>query len=239
MIVKQQMELEGFGASLVGRAIYVYSDSGHAWIPWEFISGTAYSYRVLITGEGPGLRCVEAENNWNAVFRPVSNKDWSLIATVLRAMGPTLLCVFDIHAPPAPPSFVSFMDAMLADGRTVLTRVWIGQHIEIPTIPDAVFTPVLHDAHTSQSVYELFGRLPARGNHGGWGGMGVADWNALVKALGDSDLGIVITDVGESAWSLFWHKIADSRAESHGVLLKRGFNCMRTGMNIVEKHQSS
>lgn len=238
MLFQKQMELEGFGASLVGRALYVYSDSAHAWIPWEFISGTAYSYKVLITGDGPGLRCVETENSWNAVFKPVSNKDWSLMATVLRAMGPTLLCVFDTHAPPAPPSFVSFIDAMLADGRTVLTRVWIGQHIEIPTIPDAVFVPVLRDAHTAQTVYELFGRLPARGTHQGWHGMAGGDWNALVKALTDSDLGMVMTDIGESSWSLFWHKIADSRAEGHGVLLKRGLAALRTGMAIVEKHSS-
>lgn len=233
------MELEGFGASLVGRAVYVYADSVSAWIPWEFVSGTSYSCRILISGEGAGLRCVEAENTWNAVFRPSSAKDWSCIATMIRGMGPAVLIVFDTHAPPAPPAFISFMDAVLADGRIVLTRVWIGQHIEIPTIPDAVFVPVMHDARRAQDVFELFGRLPGRGAHQGWTGMTAHDWASLVKATTDSDLGMVMSDVGEQSWTLFWHKIGDSRAEGHGVMMKRGFNWLRTGMALVEKHQGA
>jgi hypothetical protein len=131
------------------------------------------------------------------------------------------------------------MDSLLADGRFILTRIWIGQHIEIPAIPDAIFVPVLHDARKAQEIFELFGRLPGRGSHHGWAGMNNNDWNALVKATGESDLGMVMSDVGENAWTLFWHKIGDSRAEGHGVMIKRGFTWMRTGMAIVEKHQSA
>jgi hypothetical protein len=235
------MELEGFGASLVGRVLYVYADAASAWIPWEFVSGTAYSCRLLISGDGPGLRCVEAENSWTAVFRPTCAKDWSCIATVIRGMSPSVLLVFDTHAPPAPPAFISFMDSVVADGRTILTRIWIGQHIEIPAIPDAIFVPALHETEPrkSQEIYELFGRLPGRGSHGGWSGMNGNDWNALVKATGDSDLGMVFSDIGEHGWTLFWHKIGDSRAEGHGVMIKRGFTWLRTGMALVEKHQGA
>lgn len=232
------MELEGFGASLIGRAIYVFSDSEHAWIPWEFISGTAYTCRILITGDGAGLRCVEAENTWTVVFRPTTAKDWSCIATIVRGMGPSVLLAFDTHAPPAPPTFISFMDAIVAEGRLVLTRVWIGIHIEIPAIPDAVFCPVFKDAVRMQAFYELATRLPARSEHGSWHAMNSNDWNAMVKATTESDLGMVISDVGESGWSLFWHKLTDSRAEGHGVLVKRGFTWLRTGMALVEKHHT-
>ncbi len=156
-------------------------------------------------------------------------------------MGPAVLIVFDTHAPPAPPAFISFIDAVLADGRIVVTRVWIGQHIEIPTIPDAIFVPVLNDAvaRKAQEVFELFGRLPGRGAHQGWAGMNAHDWTALVKATTESQLGIVLSDIGEQSWTLFWHKIGDSRAEGHGVMIKRGFTWMRTGMAIVEKHHGA
>jgi hypothetical protein len=231
------MELEGFGASLVGRAIYVCASPDVAWVPWEFIAGTPYNYRLLITGDGPPdtQRHIEHEHSWSAVFRPHGPKDWSCIATIVRSMGPTLLIVFDTYAPAPPPSFITFMDSCVADGRTICTRIWIGTHTEIPTIPDAIFFPVL-DAGTHAVVYEMIRRLPGRGNHGAWNPMTIVDWDALVQATRTSSVGIVVSDIGESTWNLFWHKLHDSRPETAGVLIKRGFSLMRTGMAIVERH---
>lgn len=241
------MELEGFGASLVGRTLYVNASYDDAWIPWEFISGVSYNCKLLITGEGPvqgpvqgpiqGLRTIEAEQNWTAIFRPVSAKDWSCIATVLRGMGPNTLLVFDAYAPPVPSSFVSYMDGLLADGRTIFTRIWIGMHVEIPAIPDAIFFPVLHDAQHAQDTYALMSRLPSRSSHGPWSGMNANDWSAILNATKESGLGMVISDVGESGWSLFWHKRSDSRPESHALMTKRGLSWARTGFAIVERNQ--
>lgn len=228
------MELEGFGASLVGRAVYVVADSDHAWLPNEFISGTSYSCRILISGDGPGLRLIEAQNSWNAIFHPVG-RDWSIIATMIRAGvagGPVLLTI-DCHAPALPASFVAFLDGILAEGRA-LTRVWIGTHHEIPAIPDAILYPPLRDPFRASAAYEMMRRLPGRDGHGGWIAMSPAEWNTLVEATAKSDLGILISDVGERGWTLFWHKIADSLSESHGVLMKRGLLWLRTGAAVLE-----
>ena len=232
------MELEGFGASLIGRAVYVVADSEHAWLPLEFISGTAYSTRILVSGDGPGLRLVEAENSWNAIFRPSVGRDWSIIATMIRAStaaGPVLLTI-DSHAPSLPASFIGFLDGILAEARTV-TRVWIGTHHEIPAIPDAILFPPLREPFRATAAYEMMRRLPGRDGHAGWTAMGSAEWNALVEATSKSDLGILISDIGERNWTLFWHKIADSVAEGHGVSMKRGLVWLRTGAALVEKQQ--
>ena len=233
------MELEGFGASLVGRVIYVVADSEHAWLPNEFISGTAYTSRILITGDGGGLRLAEAGGTWNAVFKPVG-RDWSVIATMIRAgvtAGAVLLTI-DSHAPALPASFVTFLDGVVAEGR-MLTRVWIGTHHEIPAIPDAILFPPLHDPFRATAAYEMMRRLPGRDGHASWAAMGAAEWTALVEATAKSDLGILISDVGERAWTLFWHRLADSVAEGHGVLVKRGLVWLRTGAALLEKSSTA
>ena len=233
---KEKMELEGFGASLVGRAIYVVADSEHAWIPWEFISGTAYNARILVTGEGPGVRLVEAENTWTAIFRPACARDWSCLATLVKAGGTSVLLAFDSHAPALPPGFVTFLDSVLAEGRILLTRIWIGTHVEIPAIPDALLFPPLRDSHRVQAAYDMMARLPARGTHGTWSALSHAEWNAMASATAAQDLGIVMSDVGESRWSLFWHKVVDSASESHGSALKKGLAWLRTGSLMIEKN---
>ena len=228
------MELEGLGASLVGRALYVVADSEHAWIPWEFVSGTAYSCKILITGDGPGLRCVEAENSWTSVFRPTTQKEWACIATMIKGMGHSVLLTIDHHAAVPPATFVGFLDRCIAEGMT-MTRIWIGTHMEIPAIPDAIFFPVLRDATRAAAAYEMIGRLPGRGGHGAWTTMPASEWNALVSATTGSGVGIVVSDVGVFSWTLFWHKVADSAAEGHGVAMKRGLAWLRTGAALVEK----
>lgn len=232
------MELEGFGASLVGRVVYVVADSEHAWLPWEFLSGTQYAARILIAGDGHGLRLLEAENNWNAVFRPTGGRDWSVIATMMKSAGGPVLLTVDASAPVLPASFIVFMDGLLAEGRTV-TRVWVGTHHEIPAVPDAILFPPLRDPFRATAAYEMIRRLPGRDGHGPWTAMGSVEWGTLVDATAKSDLGILISDVGERAWCLFWHKIADSVADSRGVLVKRGLLWLRTGAILLEKNSNT
>lgn len=228
------MELEGFGASLVGRALYVYTSESDAWVPWEFISGTSYSCRILITSSESHLRTLETGYAWTFVIRPVTPKDWSCIATIVRGMGQSVLLVFDSGAPAIPSTFVTFMDACIGEGKIVLTRVWVGQNIEIPTIPDAIFFPIIRE---HEHVYDMIRRLPARLGHGTWAPISPADWLTISKATAESGLGMVVSDIGETSWQLFWHKISDSRAEPSHVLVSRGFQAIRTGMALVEKNR--
>lgn len=228
------MELQGFGTSLVGRAIYVYANSEEAWVPWEFISGVQYSVQILVCGTSHTHRLVEMEHDWNIIVRPQHPKDWSILATLIKGMGGTVLIVFDTDTPKPPSTFLTFLDGTIKEGRTVITRVWIGKAIEIPCIPDAVFFPVPADRRPPVDVYELLYRLPGRNGHEGLAHMTQVEWISLVNATIENGLGIMISDVGEANWSLFWHKLADSRLLHTSAMREKGMSLLRTGMKMME-----
>lgn len=224
------MELEGFSTSLAGRSLYVYAGPAESWIPYEFISGTQYSCKLLI--RGAVMSVAEAENEWTAVFRPTGARDWSIIATMIRSSIGSVLLALDSVKPPE--SFITFLDTAVAATRTLVTRIWIGVGIEIPCIPDAIFFPPVTLAQQAV-VYDVLGRLPGRGTHGPWRKLSAADWTSLCQATTTSGLGMVISDVEESEWSLYWHKVADS-ADASG--LKQGLALVRAGATILEKYSN-
>jgi hypothetical protein len=175
------------------------------------------------------------ETDWNVIVSPQNAKDWSILATLIKGSGGTVLIVFDTDTPKPPMTFLTFMDSIIAEGRTVLTRVWIGQAIEIPCIPDAVLFPVLTDTRLHSAVFDLIYRLPARGGHETLPTMSRVEWVSLVNATVENGLGIMVTDIGESTWSLFWHKIADSRILHSSAQRTKGMSLMRTGMKLLER----
>jgi len=232
------MELEGLGCSLVGRALYVFCNSQNVWVPWEFISGQPYSCRILITGEG--LETLELEHEWSFVIRPgtASGKEWSCLATIIRAMGAggmgtlgSVLLVFGITAPKVPPSFLTFMDGVLGEGRIMITRCWLGENIEIPAIPDAIFFPVGAD---SKTMFDMVHRLPGRAGHEGFA-MTMDAWTMIVNATVSQGLGLVVSDIGENRWSLFWHKVADSDTETDGSRFSKGMRLVKLGTRVLER----
>lgn len=231
------MELEGFGASLVGRAIYVCAPPEKAWIPHEFISGTTYNCRICISGHPKNVRLIDTADGWNAVFHPSSSRDWSCIATMIQSMGPQVLLVFDSYAPPAPASFITFLDNCVSSGRVILTRIWIGTHVEIPCIPDAILFPVFSGSGVGAATeaYEMMRRLPGRGGHGAWSAPNLDEWNVLVKATAEGHLGIMISDVGEHNWSLFWHKVEDSHLGTPGSNLLMAKILLGSGMKLLDR----
>jgi hypothetical protein len=233
------MELEGFGVSLIGRAIYVCAPPDKAWIPYEFISGITYNCRICISGHPKNVRLIDTSDGWNAVFHPSSARDWSCVATMIQSMGPQVLLVFDSYAPVAPASFITFLDNCVTTGRIVLTRIWIGTHVEIPCIPDAIMFPIFPVPTLSQSAsneaYEMMRRLPGRNGHGVWAAPNVDEWNALVKATAEGHVGIMISDVGEHNWSLFWHKVEDSLVGSSNSTLTLAKLLIGTGMKLLDR----
>lgn len=230
-----QMELEGFGASLVGRTIYVFADGQHVWIPWEFISGTPYTCKILVTSLKSNYHCLEMEHPWTFIVRPQTAKDWSCIATILRGMGGSVLLTFDSGCLRPPDSFLTFLDSVVAEARIIVTRIWFGIGIEIPIVPDAIFFPAQIREH-SQAAYSLIGRLPARLEHGPYRQMSSEEWLATIDVTTQSSLGLVISDVGEQEWKLFWHKTSDSVLEGKDVIFQKGFSWLRTAMTILEKN---
>lgn len=212
------MELEGFGVSLIGRTTWVYTDTRQhpaPVIPWEFLQG-AFAMRMLITQRNTTrYRFAEAEMDWTCVWTPATPRDWSGIATVLRSaaqMGPCMVVMDRVEPSPA---FWSYFDGLRKEGRSI-THVWL--HTEPPVlpplhvwIPDAVFVPPtpIPFAHQLQS---LFASLPERSGHGRWRPHGDAQsWEGIVGATYEQGLGLVLTDIEESTWTLLWHKPSDSR----------------------------
>ena len=232
------MELEGLGCSLVGRALYCFCNERNSWVPWEFISGSQYSCRILITGAG--IETLELEHEWTFIVRPgtTGGKEWSCLATIIRGMGAgglgvhgSVLIVFGVNAPKATPSFLTFMDSILGEGRIMLTRVWLGEHIEIPAIPDAIFFP--KDAN-ERAMYDMIHRLPGRAGHEGFTITADA-WTLIVNATNTQGLGLVVTDIGENRWSLFWHKVADSDTETDSSRFTKGMRLVKLGTRVLER----
>ena len=228
------MELEGLGVSLVGRAIWSYKSQRHnrygSGIPWEFIQATNYASRILISGGGhTHLHIAEAERQWNCVWNPTNARDWSCIATILRNVGAnSCLLVFD-HVVGIPSTFWTFLDNILREGRTILTRVWI--HTDAPPwIPDALFLPPL-DIDESSTALSILHALPSRAGHGSW--KQNMDWDTIINATREQNMGLVISDVEETEWTLMWHKPEDSRAPMD-VRISRAVQWIETGSALLK-----
>lgn len=226
------MELEGLGCSLVGRAMYVFCNDKNRWIPWEFLRGTgSHTYACTILVSGPGVDSLELDHDWTFVIRPGSGgKEWSCLATILKGIGSTSLIVFGVGAPSAPAAFLTFMDNMYAENRHRLTRVWLGEHIEIPTIPDAIFFP---PGVAADTMYAMIHRLPGRSGHEGFH-IQNESWYSIVKATEEQGLGLVVTDVEEPRWSLFWHKLEDSDTDTTSGRLRKGLRLVQLGSALLE-----
>ncbi len=198
------MELEGFGVSLIGRFTWVY---GTDQLPWEFLQGSQHTMKVLIKGAAqPTL--AEAEAAWTCVWHPTQTRDWSCIATILRSVG-VGSCMVALEHVDVPATFWSFLESMQREGRTVVSRIWVND-APPPLVPDATFFAAVGDAVGAQRMMEVFTALPARAGHTAWQPP-VDDWLSVVRAAYDADMGLMVSDLEEHAWTLMWHRPADSR----------------------------
>jgi hypothetical protein len=229
------MELEGFGVSLVGRAVWVYStpalqkSTGSSGIPWEFLESTNYTLRILVTSEDQQLRLSEAERGgWNCVWTPKSARDWSCVATTLKAAGQgNCLLVFDTVSSTPPPTFWPYVEGLMRDLR--ISRIWIHSTAP-PWIPDAIFFPPLHKEY-AEGTWEIIQALPARSGHGPCR-VDVQAWTTLLEATREQELGIVVTDSEESAWVTLWHRPSDSRLPLEKQV-SRGLVWIQTGTCLM------
>jgi hypothetical protein len=195
------MEIEGFGASLTGRDVWIAEGR---MMPWEFLRDTQYSMRVLI--RGTAASSAEAEADWTCVWNPAAARDWSCIATCIKSIGSgSCLLVFD-QVDKVPWTFWQYIDSIKTHIR--VTRVWI--HAETPPfVPDAVF---LSPTRAAAVAARVFSSLPARGGHAEWQGWGDEEaWNTVVTTTYEQGLGLVVSDIEEGSWTLMWHRPEDSR----------------------------
>ena len=154
----------------------------------------------------------------------------SLAAGCLSCLALGTLAVAQTAAPAAPAAFLTFMDNMYAENRHRLTRVWLGEHIEIPTIPDAIFFP---PGVAADTMYAMIHRLPGRSGHEGFH-IQNESWYSIVKATEEQGLGLVVTDVEEPRWSLFWHKLEDSDTDTTSGRLRKGLRLVQLGSALLE-----
>ncbi len=231
------MELEGLGVSLVGRTLWVHSSqqggNSSARIPWEYINSVNYSMRILVRGNGALMAAVEGD--WTCVWSPQTPKDWSCIATLVRSIGVgSCLLVFDTLSNMAPSTFWTYLETLIHDGKTILTRVWI--NAESPTwIPDAIFFPPVADGDAAD-VLALLQSVPGRAGHGAWASTfhSTQEWMNIVVATRTQGLGLVLSDVEERTWTLFWFKPADSLPTME-VCLRRGTAWAEAGLQLLKQ----
>ncbi len=234
------MELEGLGVPLHGRPLWVYSESKHSrfgsGIPWEYIQEISYSFKILVKGNSASI--CQLETDWSSVWNAQSARDWSCIATVIRSIGVgSCLLVMDHVSNNAPPSFWTYLDGIVKEGRTVVTRIWI--HSDPPAwVPDALFLPPLQDSE-AQVALNVLQAMPARHNHGSWINMQTAQqWIDLLRDTYRQGLGLVLCDVQETSWTLFWHKPADSRP-TLDILVSKTAPWLEAGSRLLQTHSQS
>ncbi len=161
--------------------------------------------KLLLRGARPSL--ADAEADWTCIWNPTQTRDWSCIATILRSVGVGSCMIVMDHVVP-PPTFWGFLDTLMREGRTVVTRAWIHEDPP-PLVPDATFFAPTANSQVAQTMLDIFSALPARAGHGAW--LPPGDWYSVVQAAHDQGMGLVVSDLEEHAWTLLWHRPADSR----------------------------
>ena len=68
--------------------------------------------------------------------------------------------------------------------------------------------------------YGAVQHLPARGGHAAFH-KSLEEWSSIVTATSGAGLGLVVSDVGELEWSVFWQRRADSQTATPHILQRR------------------
>ena len=174
---------------MLGKTIWVYGDE---WVPWEFLQ--SITCRILIHDSSTSLLFTDS---WDYCIAPKTPKDWSCVATIIKALSAdsSVLVAWRL---PVPPTFVRFIESM------PVTRLLLSSGE--PSLPvDAVFgTP-------TAAFRTLCERMPPCRNHGAYAPPSMEAWGDLTKTLAEGGMSVVLTDVGESTWTLFWYKPSDSQ----------------------------
>lgn len=211
------MELEGFSASLQGSSIVVLVEKEEeAWIPWEFLSE---GMTMLICGkEIPSYRIVRDSYSWNIVWTPTTSRDWSMIATILKATVGPLTLVLDLGSPIPPFAFTEFLET-----RSSLTKIQIAKKGTL----GAFGTPrvvIWSSGISLEQRMEFLRSVQCKETE--------AAVVAAVTAATDSNVQVMACDQG-GGWKLYWIRPGDSWSlvKELGKMAKCS---LRTGMQLLE-----
>ena len=152
------VKLENFDTPLTGAHTVFYIEGGpfaHPTLPGtldSILHGEPYSRRVLVTF--PSSRCSSLFRcNWDAVFQPADQKEWSLILTYCSyAPRPLFIHIDDTVNPPD-----AFFQR-LPQGTTITEVRRLETVPEAPTAPtgpiraDVIFYPPVQDLTTADAT---------------------------------------------------------------------------------------
>jgi hypothetical protein len=210
------MELEGFSASLKGTTIVLVEREEDAWIPWECLPE---GMTVLLCGrEVRTHRLLRDSSPWSLIWSPSSSREWSLLATVLKAAGPVTL-VLDLDAPNPSFAFTEFLDTL--PSVTKVQLAYVGSSLGIFGPPNTV---IWSDTVSVAARMEVLQTLRYKEGEGT-----VA---AAVNAAKESKVQLMASQV-EGTWKLYWIRPADSWSLVKGLGgIARGL--LRTGMVLLD-----
>jgi len=208
------MEIEGFGSPLTGTTVWMVRD---AWVPWEFIPQTPC--RMLLTGSPNTTVYGEP---WTYVLYPTTQKDWSCAATILKAFGAGVVAwTSDLVVPS---SFLRFLES------GSYTRIMMGYVTEPPLLPDAIFFPF--SKTPDPLTLSICKALPSRKGHGAYAVH--TQWDDILSMVAESGMSLLISDIGESAWTLFWYKRSDSIQVTESVAKTQALQLVKAAAALLE-----
>jgi len=210
------MELEGFSASLQGTTVVLVEREEDAWIPWECLPE---GMTVLLCGkEVRTHRMVRDSASWSLIWSPTSSREWSLLATVLKAAGSVTL-VMDLGAPVPPFAFTEFIETLPLVTKVQIT--YVGSLLGMFGAPNTVIWSDSISVTARMEVLQTFRYKE-----------GEAAVAAAVTAAKESQVQLMASQV-EGTWKLYWIRPGDSWS-----LVKRlgetARGLLRTGMVLLD-----
>jgi hypothetical protein len=212
------MELEGFNSSLDGTTVAVLVETDtDVWIPWECITG---GFTVLLCGKEPrACRLLRDGMSWSLIWSPSTSREWSMLATVLKAAVQPIVVVSDLLAPVPPIAFVDFLETLPAC--TKVQMVQNGTTVGLLGHPTTILWANGCSMTSRMEVLRSIGSVERE-----------ETMAAAVAAAVESSVNVVVSRA-EGAWKLYWIRPADSWA-----LVKRlgetARGLLRTGITLLD-----
>jgi hypothetical protein len=225
------MELEGLSHSLMNKSIgIIVKNEIECYIPWEFLhSPDSYTHRLLITNKSNKYKNLLVGNDWSSIWNIGNPKDWSCIATTLKAHTGHLLLVFDINIPDIPNSFINFIQNLIEHDHKSITTIRMIQLGQPIYFHDAIFWTVGHDP---TNIYATITHLITKYSHIKFGYEYDVVEN-LVNAANKENAELVMSYEGAFNYKLYWSKKEDSFLD-HSELTKKAHSFIRSSMNLID-----
>jgi hypothetical protein len=212
------MELEGFTGSFHGKTVVVFVErEEEAWVPWECLPD---GMTVLLCGKIPRThRMVRDGSSWSSIWSPSSSREWSILATVLKAAGGPIILVLDLDAPLPPFAFTEFLESLSSITKVYLAKQ--GSAVGVFGHPHAV---IWSDGCSVSARKETLYALRYSVNE--------ETIAAAITAAIESKV-YLMASTCDGSWKLYWIRPSDSWLMVKG-LGETARGLLRTGMALLD-----